>query len=235
MLVTLIIFAAIFVQAAAGFGLALISMPLLVAVLGVQTAAPLVAIVAILAELAILIRYRQGLAFRAVALFTAAALTAVPLGILFLRRVDETVVTVALGVMLLVYALYALLVPRLPRLAHPAWAVGLGFLGGLLNGAYNTGGPPIIVYGTCRRWEPATFKSNLQGYFLVIGLVTLGAHILGGTITPFVWENALYALPGVLLGLVAGFSLDGRLDPARFRQVVFLLLAGLGLSLILGV
>lgn len=235
MLVTFIVFVAIFVQASSGFGLALVSMPLLVAVLGVQTAAPLVAIIAILAEVAILVRYRQGLAFRAVALFTAAALVAVPLGILFLRRVDEAVVTMALGVILLVYALYALLVPRLPRLTHPAWAIGLGFLGGLLNGAYNTGGPPIIVYGTCRRWEPATFKSNLQGYFLVIGLVTLGAHVVGGTITPVVWRNVLLALPGVALGLAVGFSLDGRLNPARFRQIVFTLLAALGLSLILGV
>jgi uncharacterized membrane protein YfcA len=234
MLVTLVFFAAIFVQAGAGFGMALIAMPLLAALLGVQTAAPLVAVVGPLAGVVILMRYRQALALRAVVLFTAAALGGVPLGLLFLVRVDEAVVTVALGVFLVIYSMYALLVPRLPQLTHRAWAVGLGLLGGVLSGAYNTGGPPIIVYGTCRRWKPATFKSNLQGYFLVIGLMTLSGHALAGNLTPVVWQNVFYALPGAALGLVAGFSLDGRVDPGRFRQIVFVLLAGLGISLILG-
>lgn len=233
MLVTLIIFLAIFVQASTGFGLALVSMPLLVAVIGIQVAAPLVALIALVGEVAILFRYRQALTLRAVALATGAGLFGVPLGILFLRQVDERSVTLLLGTLLLAYAMYALLAPHLPRLAHPAWAVGLGFLGGLLNGAYNTGGPPIIVYGTCRRWEPAAFKSNLQGYFLVIGLVTLGAHAANGMFTPIVWRHVLYALPGAALGLLAGFSLGDRIDPARFRQAVFVLLAILGVRLLL--
>lgn len=234
MLVTLILFLAIFVQATTGFGLALVSMPLLVATVGIQVAAPLVALIALLGELAILIRYREALTLRAVALATGAGLFGVPLGILFLRRVDERPVTLLLGVLLLSYALYALFSPRLPRLEHPGWAAGLGFLGGLLSGAYNTGGPPIIIYGTCRRWEPAAFKSNLQGYFLVIGLMTLGGHVFNGMFTPVVWHHVLYALPGAALGLIAGLGLGERIDPRRFRQAVFLLLAVLGVRLLVG-
>lgn len=232
MLITLIIFAAIFVQAASGFGLALVSMPLLAGLLGIRVATPLVALVAITGEVVMLARYRHAFSLRAVARLSAASLLGIPLGVFLLRRVDAGVITAVLGAFIIIYALYALFSPTLPALAHHAWAYGFGFTGGVLSGAYNTSGPPVIIYGTCHRWDPAQFKSNLQGYFLLNSVVTLTAHTLGGSFTPVVWESYLWALPGIGLGLVVGFSLDGRLDPHRFRQVVLVLLIILGARLL---
>lgn len=50
-LVFIIVFVAIFVQAVTGFGLALVSMPLLVLALDIQVASPLVALIGGVAEL----------------------------------------------------------------------------------------------------------------------------------------------------------------------------------------
>lgn len=233
MLILLTLLFAAFIQTTSGFGLALISMPLLTTQIGVQSAAPLVAVVTLLPEFAILLRHRQALNWRAVGLFTAAALPGIPLGLVFLHRFAPDVVTLLLGGVLATYALYALIAPSLPTLRHPGWAVGLGFLGGLLNGAYNTGGPPIIIYGTCRRWDAAQFKSNLQAYFLVASLLTLVAHLLGGTLTPTVRSYLPTALLGAGLGLLLGFAVERRIPAARFRQGVFLLLLILGLRLLL--
>ena len=124
--------------------------------------------------------------------------------------------------------------PRLPQLRQPAWAYGFGFLGGVLSGAYNTSGPPVIIYGTCRRWEPTTFKGNLQAYFLLNSFFTLSAHLISGNFTAVVWQNYLWAVPGVALGLVAGKWVDGRLNPVQFRQGVLVLLVLLGIRLIVG-
>lgn len=234
MLITVVVFFAIFVQAVTGFGLALVSMTILAGIIGVRTAAPLVALVALVAEVVILLRYREALSLRAVVRFTVAALPGIPVGIVALRWVDAGILTTTLGIIITLYALYALLTPRLPELNHPAWAVGLGFLAGLFGGASNISGPPIIIYGTCRRWPVATFKSNLQGFFLVTSVITLGGYALGGLITRLVWQDFLLALPGVALGLIAGFRLDGRLNPARFRQAIMVLLLVLGGRLILG-
>lgn len=66
-LVFLIVFAAIFTQTVTGFGLALVSMPLLALVLPIQVAAPLVALFGLVAELLLLLRYRTALNVRAVA------------------------------------------------------------------------------------------------------------------------------------------------------------------------
>ena len=232
MLIILIVFIAIFTQTVSGFGLALVSMPLLVAVLGIQTAAPLVALIAVVAEFILLLRYRADLNLRAVSRLVLASLIGIPVGVYLLRRVDVNVVTAVLGIIVVGYALYALFAPRLPQLASQAWAYGFGFTAGILGGAYNTSGPPVIIYGDCRAWPPAAFKSNLQGFFLVNSIVVIATHAASGNLTPEVWRNFLIALPAIFLALIAGFSLDRYINPHRFRQIVLVLLILLGASLI---
>ncbi len=231
-LAALIVFVAIFTQSLTGFGLAMVSMPLLAPVVGLTTAAPLVALVGLTAEVLILAHYRAALDFKAVRRIALASVAGIPVGVWALGQVDEGLVRRVLGLVIGGYAIYALLRPHLPTLAHPRWADGLGFAAGILGGAYNMPGPVIVVYGTCRRWPPATFKSNLQGFFLLnSGLVTV-THLAAGNYTPTVWQDFLAALPAIGLGALAGFALDGRLDPDRFRRLVLLMLIVLALTLI---
>ena len=120
-----------------------------------------------------------------------------------------------------------------PRLKHPAWAYGFGFLAGVLGGAYNTSGPPVVIYGNCRRWPPAEFKGNLQGFFLVNDLLVVAGHALSRNLAPPVLRDYLIALPALALGLFVGSKLDQRLDPELFRKVVLVLLVVMGLRMLL--
>lgn len=232
MWITLIVFFAIFTQSATGFGLALVSMPLLVELVGIQTATPLVALIGATAELTLLLRYRHAFNLRSVARLSAASLVGVPLGVFFLGRFNGEAIIRLLGLLIVVYALYALLRPQLPALTHDRWAYSFGFVAGLLSGAYNTSGPPVVIYGSCRRWQPAEFKSNLQGFFLLNSAMTILSHGLGQHFTAVVWENYWLALPGIVVGLVAGVTLDKYLNPQRFGKVVLVLLLVLGGNLI---
>jgi uncharacterized membrane protein YfcA len=231
--ISAIIFLAIFTQAVSGFGVSLVAMSLLVNIIGIREATPLVALVATTAELIILIYYRHAFNLRAVTRLSAAAIVGIPLGLIFLQQVAVEVVTAGLGILLLAYSLYALLGLALPQLNHPNWAYGFGFIGGVLGGAYNTSGPPVIIYGTCQGWPPAEFKSNLQGFFILISSLAAIGHALSGNLTSTVWQNYLYALPGIILGIVVGFNLDKRIKPQRFRQVILILLLVLGAHLLL--
>src|SRR5690606_258953 len=87
----LIVFVGIFVQSVAGFGLALVMMPLLTTLLGLPAAAPLVAIIAAVAEFTILIRYREALNLKAIGRLSAASVIAVPIGVWGLRWIPSDV------------------------------------------------------------------------------------------------------------------------------------------------
>ncbi len=203
-LLILSVFLGIFVQSVAGFGLALVMMPILSTVMGVNAAAPLVAIIATVAEFTILIRYREALNLRAIWRLSLAAVLGVPLGVWLVRWLDANITLTALGCVVIGYALYGLLRLRLPELKQPGWAYFFGFAAGLLSGAYNTSGPAYVIYGNCRRWEPAEFKGNLQGAFLVSGLTSIASHWLAGNFTGQIGQYFLLSLPMMGLALWLG-------------------------------
>ncbi len=232
MAVSLIFFFAVLIQSSIGFGLALIAMPLLVALLGIQIASPLVAVAGFLAEITILIRYREALNLEVVKQLTIAAIIGIPIGVLAVKYIDGGIVNKVLGILVIAYALYTMLAPQLPDLAAKAWAYTFGFFAGILGGAYNTWGPPVIVYGNCRSWPPDEFKSNLQGFFIVNGLVVIFVHGFSKNLTGIVFQNLIYSTPGVILGLIAGFYLSTRINPELFRKIVLVMLVILGASLL---
>jgi hypothetical protein len=232
--VLLIVFVAIFTQSLTGFGLALVSMPLLTAVLGVQTAAPMVALFGLVAEVILLLYYRAAVNVQVIWRLILASLIGVPVGILVIGALDEQVVLTLLGVIVAGYAVYALLKLRLPDIEGSLWAYGFGFAAGILGGAYNTSGPPVIVYGNCRRWPPQEFKANLQGFFLLTTVFVIVSHALAGNYTAEVLRYTLLTLPALAAGVVAGLALSKRINATTFRTMVLWLLLALGAWLIVG-
>ncbi len=231
MLIALIIFLGAFIQAISGFGSALVAMPLLTAVIGIQTASPLFAVVGFVLDTLLLWRFRAALNFQAIRRLVLASLVGIPLGVIFLRQQDPRLVTTLLGVTLVAYAVYALITPRLPELRRPGWGYLFGLLGGVLGGAYNTSGPPVVVFATCRRWSPAEFRGNLQAYFIVNSGIVMLTHAISGNLTPAVWQGLAWAVPGLAVGLTVGLAFNPWVNPERFRQIVLLLLLILGLRL----
>jgi len=231
-IVLFVVFLAAFTQSVSGFGSALVAMALLPPIIGIRTTTPFVALVLFPLVIYLLIHYRKALNIGVIWRITAAALIGIPIGILYLSQLDEGIVLTVLGVVITGYALYALLNFRLPQLSHPAWGYAVGFLGGLLGGAYNTAGPPVILYGDCRRWEPDEFKSNLQGFLLISSIVVNLGHTWNGNHTPEVWHYFLISLPALVLGVLAGATLNRYVNPAVFRKIVLVLLVVMGLRLI---
>lgn len=228
----LVVFAAVLLQSLVGFGSAMVAMALLAGRLGLPVASPLMALIAATLEAVLLARYRQALDPGAIWRLLAGALVGVPLGLWALGRLPEALMLGALGLLIAGYAVYSLLGRRPPALHHPGWAFGAGALAGLLSGAYNTGGPPVIVYGDGRRWSPEEFKGNLQSFFLFNdGLVLIG-HALAGNLTAVVWGHYLAAAPAIALGLAAGLLLERRLPAGAFRRAALAALLALGARLL---
>jgi uncharacterized membrane protein YfcA len=231
-LVVLIVFLAVFTQSLSGFGSALVAMALLPGLVGMGVATPLVAAMALTVEGCLLLRYHASLNLRAMWRLAAASLAGIPLGMLALKRFDENAAMTILGIVIVAYAVYVLFELRPPELGHPAWGFVFGLLAGMLGGAYNTSGPPVVVYGNSRRWMPAEFKSNLQGFFLLNSALVVSGHALSHHFTQVVIQNYLTALPALALGILAGVSLDRIVNPDVFRKIVLVLLLAMGVRMI---
>ena len=67
------------------------------------------------------------------------------------------------------------------------WAYPAGFIAGCLGGAYNTAGPPVIVYGSLRQWPKEEFRAVLQAFFFVNAVFTVASHTIARHLTTTVW------------------------------------------------
>jgi len=241
-LLAVILLVAAFTQGATGFGFGLVIMAVLPHVLGIRQAVPVVAVFGLFVCETVLWGWRHSLRLGEVGPILLGEVVGTPVGVFFLTSVEPRLVTATLGLVLVAWggghlALELLSARRRTerrprRLPHRAWGVPAGLLAGMIGGAFNTGGPPVIVYATARRWEPGTFQANLQVVFLfntVLQLVLLASR---GLVTREVLTLDLVGLPILLVGVGAGTVAARRIPARAFRRVVLALLVVFGLVLL---
>lgn len=233
-LIVALVFVAAVIQSFAGFGFAAIIMPLITIMVGLSTAAPLVALAGLTTYTIMLIRYRQAINVKEVLHLVAASVFGVPVGLWLLSNVSEMLVKQVMGVALIAYAIYALLRPTTTRIPSRLWAYPAGFAAGCLGGAYNTPGPPVIVYTSLQQWPRDKFRGVLQAFFFVNGVMVVTSHWLAHHMTTTILALYAYAAPAILLGNMVGTRLDHRVNRARFRTAVAVMILILGLFLLLG-
>lgn len=233
-LIAAVVFAAAFLQSLSGFGFAVIIMPVVTLVLGLKTAAPMVALTALTVYTINVVRFRRAINAGEVLRLGLASAFGVPVGVWALSNVDETLVKQVLGVLLIAFAAYSLARPTASWRPSRRWVYPAGFVAGCLGGAYNTPGPPAIVYGSLRQWPRDEFRAVMQALFFVNGLLVVTSHLATGHLTTSVLTFYLCAAPALALGILAAARVDSKVDRERFRTLVTLMVLGLGLSLLLG-
>lgn len=229
----LILFFGAFIRSSLGFGDAVFAMPLLALVLGIKTATPLVALFATTIAVSILAKNWQKADLQATRRLVIASLPGILIGLYLLTGLPENVLKIILGFLIGGYGIFRLLGPRLSIGKAPFLTFIFGFLAGILGGAYNTNGPPIVIYGTLRNWSPQHFRATLQGYFLPTGLLIAAGHGAAGLWTGRVWSLYLFCIPFVAAGIFIGGKVNRSIRTDLFVSIIHWILILLGSMLIL--
>ena len=217
------------VRSTFGFGNALVAMPLLVMVIGVKEATPLVALAGLVIALNMLIREWRDLVWKDTLVLLISSLAGLPLGLLLLTSFPENVVRIILGVILIGFGLYNLLGIKIQVLESPALAVPFGFLAGILGGAYNANGPPVVIYGMMRGWKKEAFRASLQGFFFVSSLMIVAGHAISGLWSEQILKSFFISLPVVVLAVLLGELIAKKITQENFNRVIYIFLVLMGI------
>jgi uncharacterized membrane protein YfcA len=227
-----VIFLATLIRSAFGFGEALVAVPLLALRMPVEVAAPLSVLVSITVAAAVVLedwhQVHLGSAWRLV----LSTLLGIPLGLLLLAAVSGPVVKAVLAVVIMAFSAYGL-ARRTPLELHDdrlAWL--FGFAAGVLGGAYGMNGPPLVIYGTLRRWSAEQFRATLQGYFLPASVVGMAGYWLAGLWVCAVTRYYLLSLPVAVAAIFLGRVINRRLAGPRFLPYVHVGLIVIGTLLL---
>ena len=155
-------------------------------------------------------------------------------GLMALRELDRDLMVRILGVTIVAIACWNVASPRLRTRESFPLDLLFGGVSGLFSGAFNTGGPPLVIHLYRRRENPLALIVTLQAIFIASGVVRAVMAGSQGLIPSEAALRALYVLPVIVLGTLGGMTLARRTHPDRFRRVAWIGLGLLGAALIVG-
>jgi len=229
--VAVAIFVAAFVQVLAGFGFALLAMPIMTLAVPVERAVIVSTLLGILTSTWQFAHLRRDADPVLVRRLVLGAFAGMPLGVWLLGAVSDRALRIALGIAVL--GATALLVRRvsLGHLGAPFDYVA-GFLSGVLNTSLSTNGPPLVFDLQARGLSPERFRATLVGVFAFSNIVGIALFLSAGRVTSAGIGTAAAALPGWVLGQASAWPLRHHLHGERFRRLVLGLLFLAGVSAI---
>jgi uncharacterized membrane protein YfcA len=229
-----ICFVATLTRSTFGFGESLVAVPLLALVIPIDVAVPLSVLMSILIALIVVVQDHEHIHFASAKWLIAFALLGIPIGLLILLGLDPYAVKIALGGLVVAYSIYALVGQKRLHLEHDSrlWLLGCGFLSGVLGGAYGLNGPPLVVYGNLRRWEPQQFRATLQAYFLPASLLGAVGYATNGLVDITVLRDFAWCLPVIVPAVLLGRSLNRRMRGTSFFKYVHIGLVVVGALLV---
>lgn len=227
-----ILFLATLVRSTFGFGEALIAMPLLAIMVDLKTATPLVAIIASTITITILVTSWRDVQFKSTWRLVISSFAGIPLGLLLLKGTYDATLKIVLAVVIIAFSIYSLRKPKIRQLRGEKLSYFFGFVAGILGGAYNTAGPPVVIYGYLKRWPPESFRATLQGYFLPIWIVISLSHGMAGFWTRSIWQLYIMSLPLIFLAFLIGSRLNKSMPEKKFTRYIHILLVLIGIFLL---
>ena len=222
------------IKGVTGLGFSTACLPFLVMAAGMKSALPLIIVPSIASNLTIM---RDAGHFReTVTRFWPLYLLLVPgiaAGLYVLDSVDGTTAAGGLGLVLCIYALYALASPStlLPDIWERPLAAPVGFLTGFVNGITGTQVIPLLPYMLARPLDPNRLVQAINCSFTLSSLA-LAAGL--STLSLFSLEQLALSVAGIvpaLTGVKLGAILRRRLDQALFRKLVLAVLLALGAAM----
>ena len=215
-----------------GFGLGLVSMPLLALIVDMKTATPLLALVLLLMALMIFIGNRKEVNFRSMWKLLLGSLIGIPIGVYFLKGTEDSIMKIMLAGMIILFALYSLFT-RVDYYMKAEWpSYIMGILAGGFGAAYNMGGPPVIIYGTLKKWPPSTFRSTLYSFFLPTSILAILSHFMAGLVSKTVISYFLLSIPIVVFSTIVGGKLNRKISAEKFHSLIHICLLFIGCFLL---
>lgn len=218
------------VRGFAGFGGALIYVPVAAAALGPAVAGPSLLLFDGFGTLPNVFRAWRSANWRLVLPLIVGAVTMVPVGATVLKHVDPT--AVRWFICAVIFVVVAALASGLKWPGPPKTPVsfGVGLVAGFLGGLAQISGPPVVIYMLGRSMAAADTRANLFVLFAVSSVATFITYLVTGILTSTVVLTAIMVGPFYVAGVWTGAFLFGKAPERFYRRLAFVLIIAAGIA-----
>lgn len=223
-LVGLAVFFSSLIQTVTGFGFSLLAVPIM------SMAIPTEVAVVIAATLSTFTSGGQAWSERhhgdraTIKRLVLAAFVGMPFGLTILMVATSQQLKLGLAGVIIIFLIVNLRGVKLEQASTPV-DLGAGFVAGILSTSLSTNGPPLVMALHARHFSPEVFRGTIAAVLATMGVVSVGLFAVTGHFTMDVAWSLIVAVPALIIGFLIGHRVRGKINPARFRGLVTLLLA----------
>ena len=240
----LIVFITHVLEGITGFGSTVLALPFAAMILGIDKAVPILATHAWLLALYFVIVSRKHIVWKEFRFVILYVFLGLPIGYLLFKNMDDTYLKGLLALFMIGVGIHGIYITQRNRHQIKASAESVKkshmmrfilFLGGIIHGAFASGGPFIVLYTSRALKNKALFRVTMCLLWLCLNSILMIGWTVDGRWTPDVRYTLYLSLPFLLLGIIVGDYLHHRANEYVFRLIVFSLLLAGGFVVMYGV
>ncbi|PQJ88974.1 sulfite exporter TauE/SafE family protein [Aliivibrio sifiae] len=224
----ILIFIGSFIQSAIGFGLAIVTAPLLFLISPNYVPGPIV-IVGLFLSIINAYKYKANVSFRGLGYAFLGRIPGSVCGGFLLYYVDSKLLSLWIGVVVLLAVAVSLLSFRIePNNSRMTVA---GFFSGLFGTSSGIGGPPMALL--LQHQEANLIRANLSAFFVVSSVVSLAIQVPAGYMSLNHLYLTLPLLPASFIGYLVAMKVVDKIDKDTIRKVSLVMCSISGIAAIL--
>ena len=234
-----IVFLTFTAEGIAGFGATVLALPFVAMLTGIDKAVPMLSTCSVMLSAAIVCKSFRHIDFKKYGFILLHAGPGVPAGLFLMDHLPKNLLMTLLMCFMFFVGIRGLATAK--RTTPPPVGTNGGkqifhrvvlFLGGVIQGAFSSGGPLVVMYASKALPDKAVFRATLSTLWLTTNLTMITKWTVSGTVwTPRLGMMILCLIPFVLGGLLTGDLLHRCVDQVRFRILIYSLLVTAGVIL----
>lgn len=230
-LISIIAFAASYIQSVTGFGFGIFAMIFLPSLLMYTEANVLSTFLSTLTSVALAFVMRKKINWKNILFPILGCLISTYLAVAFIKTQKNETLTLLLGVALFALSVYFFFFSNKIKI-KPTWYSGLiaGILSGILGGMFSIGGPPVVIYYMQSEESSDSYLATISAYFILSGIISVGTKAAAGFFTLNVWIAIAVGFVGMAIGALIGKLTRDKTKPQSIKKLVYGFMAISGLA-----
>jgi uncharacterized membrane protein YfcA len=210
------VFFAAFVRGVAGFGLALISAPILILILNPAMVVVVNLLLTLFSNITVLIHSFDKVDLKRILPMIISCLLGIPFGVWVISVITPSIIKLSIGAVVIVSAVLLSIGSAKPFRARYSSVVA-GFLSGLLASSTSLGGPPVVLLMHSQNWSKDSIHPSLAVYFTFLSCFSLSALLLFDKVKLEMITTAASLAPALFIGVGLGIIVFRRINARVFR------------------
>lgn len=221
-----------------GFGCTVLALPFAIALVGINVAVPVLIVLAWFLCLYIVIIDFKKIVWKEFFKIISFVILGLPIGMWIFSSMSEAILKNLLGIFMILVALRGLYISFVvkpkqqdnqPAELNPSRLKKyllnvLLFLGGIVHGAFSSGGPFVVIYASQSLPDKSNFRATLCTMWVILNGILTFNNVRTGVLAGPTLELTLWTFPFLAAGALLGNYAHNNIKGDTFVKLVYIVL-----------